>query len=281
MLNCRTMDSTAARRNWRTLEPYHGLVYFCPEATEEYAGLGITGFDGYFASRAAAFGAASAELVMATFYNFHPAVVRHALPSAWDHATPEAVLAARGRAVAAALVRTTDDALAGPQLERAVELVRPAGEAVAETLAGRPLAAAHLALPWPDEPRLALWHAITVLREHRGDGHIACLTAAGIDGCEALVLHAAEGEISKDVLQGTRQWPDDEWDAAIERLASRGLVDGTGAFTDAGRALRHGIEARTDELAVAPWAAIGEDGCEELRTLVRPASKAIVAGGLR
>ncbi len=170
---------------------------------------------------------------------------------------------------------------AGPQLDRAIELAAPACEAVGDSIAGRPLAAAHLALPWPAEPRVALWHAVTVLREHRGDGHIACLTEAGIDGCEALVLHAAMGEIPRAGLQGTRQWPDDEWQAAVDRLASRGLVDGAGAFTDAGRALRQGIEDRTDELALAPWKVIGEDSCDELRNLVRPASKAIVAGGLR
>jgi hypothetical protein len=275
------MDPNIARKTWRTLEPYHGLVYFCPEATEAYAALGITGFDGYFASRSAAFGAASPQLVQATFFNFHPSVVHHALPAAWDHANPESVQAARRAAVDAALARLTDDVLSGPQLDRAIELARPACEAVGDSIGGRPLAAAHLALPWPDEPRVALWHALTVLREHRGDGHIACLTEAGIDGCEALVLHAAMGEIPRAGLQGTRQWPDDEWQEAVDRLASRGLVDSAGTFTDAGRALRQGIEDRTDELAVAPWKVIGEDGCDELRALVRPASKAIVAGGLR
>ena len=184
-------------------------------------------------------------------------------------------------AIDAALARLTGDVLSGPHLDSAVELARPAYQAVGDSIAGRPLAAAHLALPWPDEPRVALWHAITVLREHRGDGHIACLTEAGIDGCEALVLHAAMGEIPRAGLQGTRQWPDDEWQAAVDRLASRGLVDGAGAFTDVGRAWRQGIEVRTDQLAVTPWKAIGDEGCEALRNLVRPASKAIVAGGLR
>ncbi len=275
------MDPITARKTWRTLEPYHGLVYFCPEATDAYATLGITGFDGYFASRSAAFGAASPELVRATFFNFHPSVVHHALPAVWEHATPDAVQAARRAAIDAALARLTGDVLSGPHLDSAVELARPAYQAVGDSIAGRPLAAAHLALPWPDEPRVALWHAITVLREHRGDGHIACLTEAGIDGCEALVLHAAMGEIPRAGLQGTRQWPDDEWQAAVDRLASRGLVDGAGAFTDVGRAWRQGIEVRTDQLAVTPWKAIGDEGCEALRNLVRPASKAIVAGGLR
>jgi hypothetical protein len=275
------MDSSISRKTWRTLEPYHGLVYFCAEAREEYEALGIHGMDGYFASRSAAFGTASAELVLATFFNFHPSVVRHALPEAWDQASPDDVQAARRRGVNAGLIRTTSDALSGPQLDRAVDLIRPACEAVDGSIGGRPLAAAHLALPWPDEPRVALWHAISVLREHRGDGHVACLTEAGLDGCEALVMHAATGEVPQPLLQGTRQWPDDEWQAAVERLASRGLVEADGAFTTAGQELRDSIEQRTDELATPPWAAIGADACEELRNLVRPASKAIVAGGLQ
>jgi hypothetical protein len=272
------MDSTA-RKTWRTLEPYHGLVYFAPEAPAAYAELGIEGRDGYFASRAAAFGEASAELVQATFFNFHPDLVRHAVPAVWRVASPAEVQAARRRAVDAALERLTGDVLAGAELARAIELIRPSADAVAASIAGRPLAAAHLALDWPDEPRVALWHAITVLREHRGDGHVACLTEVGLDGCEALVLHAASGDVPRQALQATRRWDDDEWAAAVERLAGRGLVDGDGAFTDAGRAQRERIEDRTDELAAPPWSVIGEDACAELRALVRPASKAIVAGG--
>jgi hypothetical protein len=220
-----------------------------------------------------------ADVVIATFFNFNPAVVRHALPAVWSVATPDAVQTARRGGIASALARLTASALDGADLDRAVELLRPAVEAAADTIAGRALAAAHLALRWPDEPRVALWHGITVLREHRGDGHVACLTEAGLDGCEALVLHAATGEVPAAILQGTRSWGDDDWAAAVDRLARRGLVDGSGGFTEAGRALRQRIEDRTDALAAPPWGAIGPDGCEALRALVRPASRAIVDGG--
>jgi hypothetical protein len=93
------------------------------------------------------------------------------------------------------------------------------------------------------------------------------------------VLHAATGEVPARILQQSRQWSDEEWQAAVERLAERGLVTGDGAFTEAGRTLRDGIEARTDELALAPWRALGADAVDELRALVRPMSKAIVEGG--
>jgi len=131
----------------------------------------------------------------------------------------------------------------------------------------------------PDEPHLALWWAITVLREHRGDGHIAALLDAGLGGCEALVLHAATGEVPADALQGSRSWTDGEWAAAVAGLAEHGVVEADGSFTDAGRALREHIEDRTDQLGLQPYEAIGEDGCAELRELVRPWSKAIVSSG--
>jgi hypothetical protein len=280
------MDPALARKAWRTLEPYHGLVYFAPEPERRYAAMGMGGFDAYFPSRAAAMGAVGPDVVVATFFNFRPSRVHAALPRAWDVAPPSAWIDARLAGVDEALRRI----LGGGGLDggggtaRAAELAGAAADAAGEwpALVGRPLGAAHAAVARSEQPHLALWQAVTVLREHRGDGHVACLVEAGITGCEALVLHAASGEVPADVLRRTRGWTDDEWSAAVDGLASRGLVDGDGAFTGAGRALRQRIEDRTDELAAGPWTAIGADGCEELRALVRPLSRAIVeAGGLR
>jgi hypothetical protein len=271
------MEPVMARKMWRTLEPYHGLVYFAAEAADAYAGLGVHGFDGYFASRSAPMGAVPAEVVIATFFNFHPSVVHHALPAAWSATTPAAMLDARLGGADGALRRTCGDLLDQPEVSRAAELARVAAEAC--TAAGRPLYAGHATLPWPDAPHLALWHAITLLREFRGDGHIACLVESGMDGIDALVLHAASGEVPRSALQGSRQWGDDEWAAAVDRLASRGIVDADGAFTEAGAARRQSIEDRTDELALGPWRALGQDGCDELRALGRPLSQAVVQNG--
>ena len=218
------MEPVMARKMWRTLEPYHGMIYFAPEATAAYEALGVMGFDGYFASRAAPMGAVPAEVVVATFFNFNPAIVHHAIPAAWQATTPEALLEARLDAAADALRRAAGDLLDDPSVPRAAELARTAAEAC--TAAGRPLYAGHASLPWPDEPPLALWHAITLLREFRGDGHIACLVEAGLDGIDALVFHAASGDVPRAALQGSRQWDDAAWDAAVARLGDRGLVDG-------------------------------------------------------
>ena len=270
------MDANTSRKMWRTLEPYHGLVYFAPEAAAAYQALGVEGLDGYFASRSAPMGPVPAEVVVATFFNFNPTVVHAAIPAVWEVTTPEQVLAARLQGADGALRRTAGDALDGPDVERAANLARTAAEAC--PTAGRPLFAGHASLPWPDAPHLALWHAICMLREFRGDGHVACLGEAGREGIDALVLHAATGEVPRPVLQGTRRWDDPSWDAAVDRLAGRGLVEPDGSFTAAGTELRQAIEDRTDELALTPWRALGEAGCDELRALGRPLSRAAWAG---
>jgi hypothetical protein len=253
------------------------MIYFAPEATAAYEALGVMGFDGYFASRAAAMGAVPAEVVVATFFNFNPAIVHHAIPAAWQATTPDALLEARLNAASDALRRAVGDLLDDPSVPRSAELARTATEAC--SAAGRPLYAGHASLPWPEEPPLALWHAITLLREYRGDGHIACLVEAGLDGIDALVFHAASGDVPRSALQGSRQWDDGAWDAAVVKLGDLGWIQPDGSFTDAGAALRQDIEDRTDALALSPWAALGEEGCDELRSLVRPLSKAIVSGG--
>ena len=275
------MDPVVARKTWRTLEPYHGMIYFTPRATEAYASLGITGRAGYFASRAAAMGAVSGEVVVATFFNFNPELVTRAIPGAWDVAPPSALVEARFAAADQALTELLGaEAIDSAEMRSAAELAQRAADAC--TAEGRPLYAGHAGLDWPTAPHMVLWHAITLLREFRGDGHVAALLVADVDGCEALVSHAAAAAadgsgVTAAVLKSSRGWPDDEWQAAEERLRERGWIDGDARFTDKGAAAREQIEAATDERAMAPWKALGQDDCDRLRTLVRPWSKAIAA----
>ncbi|MGZ6888158.1 MAG: SCO6745 family protein [Acidimicrobiia bacterium] len=275
------LDPTVARRTWRTVEPIHGMIYFSPEAAAAYEQLGLTGRMGYFASRAAPIGAVSAELVIATFFNFRPALVRASIPEAWDHASPAEILAARVASADAALRRSIPDAIGSADMRQAADLARRAALRACDHLEGRPLFAGHAALPWPDESHLVLWHAQSLLREFRGDGHIAALLAAGLSGLEAAITHVATGDVPGAVMTATRAWPDDEWNAAIDDLRSRGLVEpGDLVLTDAGRAQRQWIEDTTDRAAVVAYEPLGDDGCARLRTLVRPWSRAIVDGGL-
>ncbi len=272
-------DPSAARKTWRTLEPFHGMIYFVRDATERYEALGVTGRAGYFASRAAPMGAVPAEVVIATFFNFHPALVHAAIPAAWDTATPAALLAARVEGADAALRRLVPDAVGSADVKEAAGLARQAALAACQRPEGRPLFAGHAALEWPDEDHLVLWHAVSLLREFRGDGHVAALTAEGVTGCEALVIHGATGEVPPAVLKSSRAWPDDEWAAAEEALRARGWLADDGSLTEAGRTHREWVEDRTDVLAAPPWSVIAEDGCARLRELARPWSRALVGSG--
>ena len=270
----RTEAATIARKCWRTLEPVHGMIYFVPEASDRYAAIGVTGRSGYFGSRSAAMGAVTAGVVRATFYNFQPDLVARAMDGLWDRVTPQQLLEARLAAVDDALRRLLGAEVDSPQVSEAVGLLRPVADAARQHPEGRPLFAGHAEQPEPDAPHLALWHLITVLREFRGDGHIATLVDAGLRGVEALVLHGASGEVSPRVLKDSRAWSDNAWNAAVDGLRSRGLLDGDELSTR-GAELRAGIEGRTDELAAPAWGAIDIDDAARLRAIVRPWSKAI------
>ncbi|HUS62482.1 MAG TPA: hypothetical protein VMY34_09815 [Acidimicrobiales bacterium] len=274
------MDPVVSQKMYRSLEPFHVQIYFAPEGGEAAETLGLEGpWTAYFAYRAAAMGRVPASVVIATFFNFSPDAVGSAVPQAWEAASPETILATRLDVADRSLRRLLGDALDTGEMKEAADLaVEACGACPPE---GRPLFAAHAALPWPDPDHLRLWQAIAVLREFRGDGHLTALLAAGIGAVEALVLHAASGGASAKALQMTRGWSDDAWAAGRASLLSRGWLDAEGAITDAGTAGRAAIEADTDRLALAPWAALGEDACTRLRSLVRPLSKSIVdAGGL-
>jgi hypothetical protein len=271
----------AARRAHRALETIHGMIYFAREPLEAYARIGLTHHrTGYFASRSAAMGPVRAEVVIATFFNFFPPLVERAMTGVWEVAPPEQVLAARYEGADAALRRAFGEAIGSQELAELAGLARAAALAACNDLPGRPLFAGHAALPWPDEPHLVLWHAQTLLREYRGDGHVALLRADGLSGVEALVVHAASGDVSRAVLASTRAWPEADWDAAVERLRTRGDVDAGGGFTEAGRARRAAIEQRTDELAMPAYAVLAPDDLERMVQLGRRFSRMVIDAGI-
>lgn len=276
------MDPVIARQGWRALEPYHAMIYFAPEAQEEYAALGydVKGnrAAGYFPARAAALGRVGPGPVHATFFTFSRLAVEFGMAGAWDVASPADLVAARRRGADRALRRLCGDLLDRAEVAEAAELVRRA--ATGCTPYGRPLYAGHADLDWPAEPHLALWHGVTLLREFRGDGHVAVLTSDGITGLQAAVMHVALGESwTRKGLQATRAYSDQEWDGAVATLAGRGWLHDDGTFTEQGAARRQAQEDATDRLALAPWEVLGEDGSARLRELVRPLSTAVVAGG--
>jgi hypothetical protein len=274
-------DLTMARRMWRVFDPLHAVTYFAPECDEEFRACGLKGFwMGYFAGRGAPMGAVEPAVVTATFYNFAPKMADRALPDAWGFAAPATVLEARLTGVDRALGRIFGTARTSTEVSAAADLARRAAEAV--TVVGRPLAAANAALPWPSDPLLVLWQATTILREHRGDGHVAALVAAGLDGCQSHVSFVATGAITRAVLQPARGWNDDEWDEAERVMVERGWLDPSdpGKLTPAGATARQEIEDATDRMAIEPWDRIGPEATDELRALLKPMVARIAEMGL-
>ncbi|MEV6395782.1 hypothetical protein AB0M39_13540 [Streptomyces sp. NPDC051907] len=265
-----TIEPGRVRQLWHLLEPLHALLYYAPEAFEEAAALGYKTderWPSYFAWRAAPLGAAGAGRVTSAFYSFSPEMVGQYVPAVWEAAAPGEVLDARTRAVDRAYRQIFGDKVHAPETAEAAGLLRRVAEAA--NAAGRPLAAANAELPWPHEPHLVLWQATTILREHRGDGHLAALLTEGLDPVEALVSFAAVGAASTATF-ASRGWSEREWAAARERLAARGLLEADGTATEAGRALRAEVERVTDELAAAPWAALDAGERDRLNGLLGP-----------
>lgn len=274
------MDPRLAGRAARSLEPLHALGYFAPEVDAEVAATGVRpGRGTYFASRSAPMGRVGAGPVAATFYVFNPSLVAHFVPAVWQAATPEDVVAARYRGVSAAYGRLLgDDVLASREMGEAADLARTATAGC--TVAGRPLYAAHADLAWPDEPHLVLFHALTLLREHRGDGHVAALLGADLSGIEALVTHTATGKgFTQPAAQATRGWSDEEWSAASAGLVERGLLTSDGGLSEDGLALRTSVERRTEQTAVPSWDALGEAGTQRLAEVCRPMVATALANG--
>ncbi|OII70042.1 MULTISPECIES: hypothetical protein [unclassified Streptomyces] len=276
-----TLPQPPVRRCHHALNLFHAAVYFSPETAKELAALGIEdGHAAYLAARSAPMGAVGPGPVTAAFNNFNPALIARHLPAVWESAPPQEVTAARLRAAEATVRRLLGDAVvASDDMAEAAGLALRATEGC--TRHARPLYAAHADVPLPDEPaHLRYWWAATLLREHRGDAHVAALLHAGLDPLEAMVTHTAAGSgVSPRWALGIRGWGRADWDAAGARLKDRGLLDAEGGLTDSGRALREEVEAHTDRMDAAPYALLGEDGVARLTKLAMNFLAAAVAAG--
>jgi hypothetical protein len=269
---------TLARRFWEAIEPIHAVVYFAPEPADAARRVGLRGFwMGYFAGRVAPLGPVPPEAVAAMAYGFAPAMVARAIPDAWRFADPAAVLRARIAGAAEALCRSLDPAMAA-SLTKLSDLL---WDAVAGCrFEGRPLAAAWSRLSRPDDPVASAWLAATVLREHRGDGHVLAAVAAGLRGIDATLTFVATGAITREIIQPSRGWSDDDWEQSLRRLQARGILDRDGRLTKTGGALRRDIEDRTDRLAAAPIERLGETGVEQAIALAVPVSRHLIDSGV-
>ncbi|HEV2310209.1 MAG TPA: hypothetical protein VGU73_06770 [Acidimicrobiia bacterium] len=267
-----------ARRLWSLTEPYHAVIYFSPEPRAAFEAVGLRGFwRGYFAGRAAPLGAVDAAPVVACFYGFAPSFVGRAVPSIWSLTTPARALGARLEGVDAALRRLVDVDAHHDAIDEAATLLVDGLQACGP--GGRPLYAANAGLAWPVDPVQRLWHATTLLREHRGDGHVAALLTAGLDPCEAHVTQVVATGVTVDTIQPYRGWSEEDWDAATRRLIARGWMADAARLTDHGRSEREAVEETTDRLAAAPLERLGPDRVARLCALLEPIVTVLVEAG--
>jgi hypothetical protein len=261
-----TPELSIERRMWSLFEPVHAVTYFADAALRAFEEAGLRGYwRGYFAGRCAPLGAVNAGPVIAAFYGFAPRMVTRALPDVWTRITPQDALRARQAGAHAVF----------EELTRGVDVTEPAALLKAAALEvevyGRVLGAANAALPWPEDPIDVLWHAATILREHRGDGHVAALLVEQLEGCESMVWRLAlrDGK-GRDFVQPARGWTDEEWDAATTRLHQRGWIDGDGRANEKAHAAYQTIEEMTDQLAARPWEMLGVESTRRCAKVLHP-----------
>jgi hypothetical protein len=261
-------------RMFELVEPI-ATVTFSEVANEAFLAVGMRNYwDGYFAGRAAPLGHAPAGVVHAVFYNFADGEVARHIPWVWGKLTPQEAIAVRERGSAAALRQLIGQLADAPGLVRVADLAIRA--AVSAPTEGRVLYAGLRALDVPEEPVARLWHAATLLREHRGDGHNAALVAHGIGGTEAHVLLALSLGMRAEEFGRIHHLPKARLAAVIDGLRGRGLVDAAGGFTTAGRETKERIEALTDELAAPAYDVLSTDELDELVAGLEPIAAAAV-----
>jgi hypothetical protein len=265
-----------ARRMFELVEPIGLLPYSTHEPNEAMFALGFTNYwDTYFAGRAAPLGLAPAEVVDALFYNFAPGEVARHIPKVWRTTTPDAAIAARRLGCANALRRILGERVDSPDFARTAELLTKA--ATSAPLEGRPMYAALRAIPVPDDVVTRLFHAASLLREHRGDGHIAALVVEGVGGLEAHALFALDMDMPAEKFGRIHHLPAAQLAALTDGMRDRGLIGEDGWLSEQGRAVKQRVESLTDDLAAKPYESLEPDELRELMALLEPLATLLLA----
>ncbi len=262
------MDEHVSRAMWRLYEPIHSVVYFDQDAPNRYRAVGLKGgWMSYFASRSAALGTPSAEVVEALFYHFAPALVKRAIPTSWELAKPDEILKVRHEIAFDAIRNGVGSTLDKNEMAQlAKELLEAA---ISLPISGRVLYAAHLNVDWGQSSEQLLFGAATLLREHRGDTHNAALAAQGIDGVQSHLLQIAAGAVTHDVIFPTRGWSVEAWNEGFHKLLSAGILSGYSTpqnpiLTELGQSVKHRIETQTDQNS-NPWTSMESSRLIRLR----------------
>ena len=268
--------NSMARRMFELVEPIGVIPYSADEPNEAMFALGFSDYwDTYFAGRAAPLGLATAEVVDALFYNFAPGEVARHIPRVWRTTTPEAAIAARRAGCVKALRRILADHVDSPGFARAAELLSKA--ATSAPPEGRPMYAALRAIEVPDDVVVRLFHAASLVREHRGDGHIAALMVDGVDGLEAHVLFALDMGMPAEKFGRLHHLPAALLATVIGGMRRRGLIGEDGRLSEQGCTVKRRVEARTDDLAAKPYESLEPGELDELMTTLEPLAALLLA----
>ena len=268
--------NSMARRMFELVEPIGVIPYAADEPNEAMFALGFTNYwDTYFAGRAAPLGIVPAEVVDALFYNFAPGEVARHIPKVWNVTTPEAAIAAREAGCVNALRRILAEQVDSPAFARATELLMQA--ATSAPVEGRPMYAALRALPIPDDVVARLFHAASLLREHRGDGHIAALMTEGVGRLEAHALLALAMDMPVEKFGRVHHLPAAQLAAVIDGMRERGLIGDDGWLSQSGHAVNQRVEALTDDLAARPYEILTPDELDELMAALEPLAALLLA----
>ncbi|MFC5065103.1 SCO6745 family protein [Actinomycetospora atypica] len=233
---------TPARRLRDAIEPVAMVHVHSEEAREQYEAIGLDRFTGYVLGRAGTLGLPPTPLVLATFGVFEPDMLSGVYEGGLTTATVPDVLAAKQAGALRCLHRVLGEP--GRDVEEVVTVLR--GGLDGAPSIGKPLFAGLSALDWPGDAWGRLWHATNLLREFRGDAHLAALVAHGIGALESNLLTEALVGIDLRRYTRTRSWPEAAIDAAVDDLVDRALLARDGTLTTRGAAVRHDIEDATE-----------------------------------
>jgi hypothetical protein len=250
-------QAALTRRFAKAAEPLHSCAYYAEEINR-FTEMGYSGWwHAYFAYRSAPMGKATAQQVTDAFYNFAPRMVDKAVPNCWEVMSPSQVRQTQLLLVDRALHRIFGDYKAQRELAYASEVLKTSIPEL--DTKERPLFAAWAGEPWPDSSLLDLWHATTLLREYRFDGHNRALRQAGLSGLGCHLMMAADGRGTPEIIQKIRGWSHEEWKQEAVELRSRGWITADGQHTPLGRSVRRGVELATDQNAQAIVVNLGDE----------------------
>ena len=265
---------TPTRQLRDAIEPLACQSIWSPESAEGYSALGLDDFfAAYVWQRTAVLGTPPTALAVTALGVFAPGLIGPRYETGAATLSAADVTRIRREAPGATVRRVLGDI--DVEATVAVAALRRGLNAADRT--ARPLFTGLAAEPWPDDVLAALVHACNLLREHRGDSHLAVCAVACLDPVEMNVLTELYCGYRLGDYTPSRGWSAEQIDGAVARLRTRGLVDGEVLSPD-GLRFRDGLEARTDALQQSVVDAIGAD-LDALTKQLDAWSDALVAGG--